>query len=572
MKHVLNFNSLSAGDARRFDSIVDDVKADYHDLVAQLRDAADNSIFWQVSNLLSRNNYISSLFYDLCCLAMVQQAEARHPLDLVIVKTQSQKKTLDRYFKARSRHTRVVSSATFRDSLKRVFKPVYDILRNFHWSLVYLGVKSAQRKRRIPRGIPITLVDTFFSAYIFKSGAFKERYYTGLTGFLTPEEQQRIFFVPNVITWRNLKRILRLSEQARENFLYPFDFLRVQDYLFALSAPVMIRRINLDNFRFRGINISYLLKSDFRYNIALRTSFRGILFYRFFRRLRQEGVTLRLVVDWFENHVVDKGFNKGKNEFFSTTPSIGYQGLIAAYKWNFHVQPTEAEARAGVLPQKMAVIGTGLTGVARQFYPGLDVIVAPGLRFSDLYKRDVKPADRFNSASPTLLVALPIWAEDSLDILKLLVQAAGVLEARHARVWIKPHPSLDYGAVLLGLGALPPCFSTVEGDFPALAASADLLVSTGSTVCMESIAYGIPVIVVGSRRHITKNIIPETIPKTIWELCHDRDELVAALARLCFDLDKPGRDALYKLATSVRADYFKPVTRKDVKALLGLGR
>lgn len=568
---TLDFRNLSPARARRLEDLVEEIRPEFHTLVDQIRARTDHSVFWQVNSLLSRNNYVCSVFYNLCCLALVLELEAQGKrLTRILVQDASLKQTLEGYYRSRSRPTQVICTLSFAVRVKQILKPGYDLLRNVHWSLVYLKARSLKRNRKIPRRVPITLMDTFFSAYIFKSGRFKERYYTGVSQFLTPAERGRIFFVPNVISWRHLSKILKLAEKADERFLYPFDFLRVRDYLAACLAPFIIRRIDLGQFRFRGIPVGRLLKSDFRTQIALRSSFRGILFYLFFRRLHQEEVRLHRVVDWFENQVVDKGFNLGKNQFYPDTPSIGYQGLIAAYKWNFHVQPIPSEARDKSLPQKVAVIGSGLAGFARQFYTDLEVVVAPGMRFSDIHKTRVKAPEYFHPEAPVILVALPIWEEDSVEILEMLVGIRHHLSSHNARVIIKPHPSLDFDRVKMRIPSWPNEFDIREGAFPDLIGAADLLISTGSTVCLESIAYGVPVIVLGSPRQITKNIIPTTISRRIWELCYDADELKAALDRLCFNLDGQDRNKLTQLAQKVRSDFFMPMDRKTIETFLGL--
>jgi len=566
MMTILDLNNLSIEQIQFLEQITDEIMEDYHDLIARIHERAGTGIYWQVNNLLSRNNYISRVFEDVCCLELVRRVGAGDNITTIIVKTPSQKKVLTRYFKGQNKQIQFHNS--LKSWLKTLVKPGYDFLRNIHWSLVYLMQKDNCRKKKIPRERPLTLIDTFFGSYIFKTGAFKERYYNGLLDHLTLEERKYIFFVPNVITWRNLKKIIRLSEKTRENFLYPFDFLEIRDYLYALAAPFFIKRIQLGDFVFRGMDIGPVLKADFRNKIALRSSFRGILFFQFFRRLKLEKIHLHLVIDWFENQVVDRGFNKGKNEFFPDTPSIGYQGLIAPYKWNFHVQPTEVEARAGVLPRQVAVIGSGLVDIAKKYYPGLDVTVAPGLRFSDIHKTRIKKTAQFNTKNPVILVALPIWVRDSLDILKILLEIQDVFALNKAVLLIKPHPSLDFKSVQSGLPLWPAMFAKTEGDFSRIITKADLLISTGSTVCMESIAYGIPVIVIGSRNGITKNIIPETVPKDIWALCHTGDEVSKALQRLCFGLSQGDRNKFSYQAQLIRESFFEPVSRAGVKQFL----
>ncbi|MCG8634098.1 MAG: hypothetical protein MI863_09740 [Desulfobacterales bacterium] len=572
MNKKLDLDNLSLDERILMEQVNDDIKQDFHRLMEAIHCRAGNSAFWGVNNLLSRNNYVSDLFYDLCCLELSRRLVEKGRAKTVIVRSSRQKKVLEQYFRRHRLRADIRSREGLVAFLKRAGKPVYDFLRNIQWTFVYLMQRDRSRMRKIPRDRKLILIDTFFSAYIFKSGEFKDRYYTGLIDFLTPEEQARVYFMPNVISWRRVDRMIRMGEAARENFIYPFDFLKFRDYLFAIFAPFIIKRIFLDDFRFRGMCIGPILKSDFKTNIALRSSFRGLLLYRFFKRLKKENIKLHMVVDWFENQVVDRGFNKGKNEFFPETPSIGYQGLIAAYKWNFYVQPIEPEAGSGCLPRKVAVIGEGLVSIAKKYYPGLDVIAVPGFRFAGIRKTGIKKTETFNTREPTVLVALPIWESDSLDIVGLLVQVLDLLSGRQVKVLVKPHPDLDFDMVRSGIPNWPEQFKVIEGDFADTIQRADLLISSGSTVCMESIAYGVPVIVVGSRTGVTKNVIPETISKKIWDLCYTEDDIRSALNRLCLNLKPEDAAAFSRLARQVRDDFFKPATRKGVEAMLMLDK
>ncbi|MBU3951155.1 MAG: hypothetical protein KJ658_03390, partial [Proteobacteria bacterium] len=192
----------------------------------------------------------------------------------------------------------------------------------------------------------------------------------------------------------------------------------------------------------------------------------------------------------------------------------------------------------------------------------------PGLRFSDIYKIGIKKAEHFNINSPLVLVALPIWVSDSLDILNLLKAILDLLIQNNARVLIKPHPSLDFYAVQSDFLDWPDMFTIIEDDFANIITEVDILISSGSTVCMESIAYGIPVIVIGSRNGITKNIIPGSVPKDIWELCHTGGELAEALQRLCFALNPGDRNRFSDQAQLIRKAFFEPVSRAKVKQML----
>ncbi|MBA3009100.1 MAG: hypothetical protein KKF12_00005, partial [Proteobacteria bacterium] len=158
----MDLNNLSIEHIQLLERIVDEIMEDYHDLIAQIHKRADTGIYWQVNNLLSRNNYISALFDDLCCLELVKRIDAHKNITTIIVKTPEQKKVLARYFKNQNKHINVRNGLKSR--FKTLLKPGYDFLRNIHWSLVYLQQKNTCRKKLIPRNRKITIIDTFFGA------------------------------------------------------------------------------------------------------------------------------------------------------------------------------------------------------------------------------------------------------------------------------------------------------------------------------------------------------------------------------------------------------------------------
>ncbi|MBA7556867.1 hypothetical protein ES705_49590 [subsurface metagenome] len=192
----------------------------------------------------------------------------------------------------------------------------------YRFSLMWMS-RDKRRKESIPIDHQITLIDTFFLSSMFKNGKYSDRYYNGLLEYLTDDEKRRIYFVPLILVKTGFKKIMRIAEKSDENFLFKEDYLKFGDYFFALVSPFRIRRINFSKFKFKGLNIGPILQSDFRRHIF--TSALSILNYRFFRRLKENKVKLRLVIDWFENQPIDHSFNKGIKDFYPETYSIGYQ-------------------------------------------------------------------------------------------------------------------------------------------------------------------------------------------------------------------------------------------------------
>jgi hypothetical protein len=94
------------------------------------------------------------------------------------------------------------------------------------------------------------------------------------------------------------------------------------------------------------------------------------------------------------------------------------------------------------------------------------------------------------------------------------------------------------------------------------------VVSNSSSTCVESLVYGIPVIIAGSKNGITQNPIPDSIPKCIWELCYSVDEFNLAIKRLLSTMDKNRVMKYNEIAKDIQKKYFEPVTKKGVMKFL----
>ena len=65
----------------------------------------------------------------------------------------------------------------------------------------------------------------------------------------------------------------------------------------------------------------------------------GLLYYRFSRRFSEKGIKVRLLIDWYENQVIDRGLIKGFHDFFKNVPVYGYQGYIISKNLHIYTQP-----------------------------------------------------------------------------------------------------------------------------------------------------------------------------------------------------------------------------------------
>ena len=285
------------------------------------------------------------------------------------------------------------------------------------------------------------------------------------------------------------------------------------------------------------------------------------------KRLKETGVKLRLVIDWFENQDIDRGWNAGFRRFFPKAETIGYQGFILSAHY-LCIYPTEVEKDSHIIPNKVAVVGSGLAQSARRFCSALDVCSAPAFRFQHVWrKRIYSPATN----KYTILVALHIMISPAVYILKLLASMANKM-ADNTRFWIKPHPTVSRSQIQGTFGSgWPEQFEFVGGDFNDCVEKSNLLISSASSACMETLAKGIPVIIIGNSYGLTQNPIPETITDDIWRLCYSPQEITDAIQ--FYQTRTPEKIKEHEeTGTRIREEYFEPVTKEGTREFLGIGR
>lgn len=541
-----------------------EIRPAFNELVCRLGAAHADAIDWWVTPVASRNIFACALFARCCRLLLaLRVAESGGPVSAIVVDSPGLAAALE---KALARRHPGVSVQVRRGApwwrVKLYAGMGYRLAAaGFHaFNQILFARIFAPAARLAPRA-PIILIDTFVYRDSFDRG-YRDRHYPGLLECLSEEERQRVFFLPAYYKIRNYPRLFRALRASRENFLVKEDFLRPGDYAHALAHPWRSLGFTVDKCDFEGIEVAPLVNESLYESFASSGTIEGLLRYRLAQRIRESGLPVALVVDWFENQEIDHGSNAGFRRFLPDTPIVGYQGFIVSRHY-LCMFPTREEMRLGLIPHRVAVMGSALTQGAREFCPGLEVSVAPAFRFAGLWRAG---KERIRSEQFRILVALPLMRQESAGMLDLMASAAGgfppVAAAAPWRIRVKAHPAR--------VQPLPRNFGCVDGDFDDLLDDCDVLVSSASSVCVQALAHGVPVIVLGSRHDVTLNPVPDEVERELWTVCYTAPELTAALSGYA------RRDAATiarhrALGAAWREKFFTPVTRETVRGFLMLG-
>ena len=551
-----------------------DIRQEFNALVEALSLKQVGNIDWIVGSLASRNKYYSPLFIRCCRLAFVKRlVDEGRGLRAVVLADRPLAGVLREYFR---QHGHDISVRCTEGLATRVWR----LLRPFRQYLIacgllglrYLGRSRAGRSRPLPSE-PVVLIDTFVlnnqsgDEGSIVAGAYKDRYYSGLSDQLSEDEKRLVFYLPTIVGFNNPLQAFKAIRGANVPFLIHDDYLTLRDYLTILGHPFRALMIDIPDVSFRGFKIRRVISQEKIRNCSDFINLLGLLYYRFAYRLAQRHVRVRLLIDWYENQVIDRGMIVGFHRFHPGTKIVGYQGYVIATGLHIYTHPNKTEQLGQAVPDVVAVTGKGLIEDIREFCADVRVDVAPGFRFRKLWRdRHLWPDPRVYS----VLVALPIDLGDSAHILRLLLSDPGLIEASGIRFSIKPHPMWSPDRIRrLVPGACFESLGFLTGDFHDCLETANLLITNASSVSLEALAKGVPVIIVAPESGILQNPIPEGIDRRLWAVCHSVAELASTIRRFQ-DSARDGAGDLEKGGEEIRRMYFEPVTRQSVARFLEL--
>ena len=567
MKLDLSFDGKMRPEvASLFNQIAVAIHIPFTELIDSISKQQAKSIDWWVSSPASRNTIVSPLFNYCCGIALLQElTRAKKPVSEIVTDSRAFKKIIEDYLAKEGVKTRVILARLHvKQRLKELVRPIYAIFGLFLKQLrLFFAAKLTRSLRKPLPSQPLILIDTF----VMPGYVEKDRYYPGVLDVLSEEEKQRVWFVPQLYGVRpwEYPLVLKRLRKAERNFLLKNDFVKLRDYWCIWRLLFRVRKLQIRPAFFQGMDMSSLVREELRGFQNISSSYEALLNYCFAKRLREAGIKLSLVIDWFENQNIDRGWNAGFRRFVPKVETIGYQGFIILPGY-LCMYPTKVEKDSRVIPHKVAVVGRELVQSARRFFSDLDVCIAPAFRFQHVWEeRKYLPDERIY----TILVALPFVISDAVYVLKLL--ACENDNGADIRFWIKPHPAKSEVQIKAAYReTLPERLEFVGGDFSNCVEKSNLLISSASCTCMETLTKGIPVIIIGNSYGLTQNPIPETITDDIWRLCYTPQEIADAIQ--FYKNRKPEKIKQHEEdGTRIREEYFEPVTKEGVREFLQIG-
>lgn len=560
---ILDLNSLSNNQLELLNKLSIKIKDDYNLLIEEIYSKSNKKIGWVVNSLLSRNPYLSDLFINILYVLFIKEMlDKNKNIVRVILIDDSIYKTLLRYLEDNEIDIEVIYKKKINKGIYRISK---SFINNIFYIFLFLFDKKIRSRDKKTFNNDIRLIDVFWDKKMFDNDNYNDKYYGRLLDFFTKKERQSIYYLPHIVEVNKLSFFRRKSKLMDINVIFKHDYLKISDYLFALIMPF---RLKFDKkIKFKGINIENLLVRDFRNNIFNTSSFYGLLNYRFVMRLKNHFPSnIKLFVNWFENQVIDRGLNKGFNEYFEDLNTKGLQGFVVSLDYNSYLCPTKLEMKQGVLPKKIYTCGKGLESSLKRFNEDLNIKTISALRFEHLWKRQ-STIDAKDKAENNILVILPFVYYESIKIITKIFEISRDYRLKNLMFRLKLHPDLNKAKLLSLIDPLPENIEFENRNIHDSFSRTILIVGNTSSACVEALAFGIPAIILGDRVGLTQNPIPLAIDKLIWRQVFGSEELLDAIIHFIF-IKKTERVKLNKHSDNIKLNYFEPMSKDTIREFL----
>lgn len=550
------------------DKAADQIRGEYFDFITNFRQNLGTDIDWDVLDFISRNTMVSPLYRHIVYLTLIEQKiNSAEGLQQICVDTSALGRVLKQYCCRKYpstivtivNHKRNLSQAGIR--IAKLFYSLWHHGRQFFWA----GATRRPFKEEVNHSL--TLIDTFILPDSFEDGSYTDRYYGDVLKYASDEEREKIRYVGNYYRIKDYKGMFRAMRKSYQGFLIKEDYLTISDYLFALGLPFRLIRKAPNRVFFRSFDVTPIIHEEIMESAFSRTAHTALLNYRFSRRMRERGIQLKHVVNWFENQGIDHGFNKGISENYPDVSTLGYIGFPLPDNY-LSVYPTTNEIEEKKIPKTIAVMGSGYVDAVRRYAPQLKVCVMPAFRYSWLWQ--LKPPEETESfiTRKAILIALPILVKESVRILKLVAKGLEDMPVETV-FYIKPHPACETKVLKKNFGECwPESFKLVSGSFHTWLSKTDFVISSASSTTLEPLIQGKPCIVVGGGNGLTLQFIPKAIPMDIWCICYSAEEITRAIMNYS-TVDSTRKKQWQVLGLSIREQYFEEVTRKKARNFLG---
>ena len=462
----------------------------YNNWIEKISKPFSSDIDWWVNVIGERNNLNSDLFHYFCILETLNELKKKKiKIETIKVNSAHLKKIiLKKNFLVRNIITEKLIKKDFLMILKIILYQIF----------VFILAKFYKKKVNSE----ISIIDYF----IVGNNLSTKRYYGELEDKI---KYENVFFVPTIVNTKILDLISLVKNiKYKKNFFLKESLIDISNFFQSITYFTRLKKFNKKYKNIFNYDLSEIVLDELQSLRNYNTIIISLNNYFFFKSLKRKNFKIKTSVNWFENTAVDKGWNFGLNKFFKNVNSYGYQGFTC-YKDFLCLDPVKHEVQYKLIPNKIIIIGKKYFKPKLEFYNKLKILQGYAFRFDYLTKQHLKKKN-------LILVCLNLDKKINTDIINTIKQSQFL---KNKKIIFKTHPALRINKK----DFINKNYIISKESFEYLIRRSKALITAGSSsIIIESICNGVPVIVPFKDYMTQFSLEMIDLPKKLYRVSEDK--------------------------------------------------
>ncbi len=512
---------LSLEHSKLLDNLIETCIDDFNNFneeFIKINDLIETDLFLSIS---SRDTSANKIFEYLSRLTLFKHLYNENSLPNEIITSNLElKKIIQNFLESKSVQNIKITCKRKNYYFFRIFKNIFISLYLFLNGLIFsriIGIKKIPSEE-------IVYVDTFMvKDSLNKKGIFIDRYYSGIEKHVSTSEIKKIFFFPTLVDLKSpldFYTIFKYSKRINFNFLFEESFISFADFFHAMHSSLNSFRKIKKIPKYKDLDVSTLIKKESYKDIFAPSYQKSFFKFILIKKLANNKVNIKGVVNWFENQTIDRALVMGFKKYYPGIKIKGYQSYFFP-KFDLHKNPTRIEIKRKTIPDEIHVISQDALEDRSKHFKDLNLKLAPGLRFEYINKISQK-----KSHEKVIFVPLSIDIRQCKQLIDFTKQGKENFLKDYSIVF-KHHPKFtknEFFKFLPEANDKRLFFSSESSD--KILSRSSMVISSASSLCVEAVAVGIPVAILANCNGFTKSPLREAKENDIWCTFYSKEDFL----------------------------------------------
>lgn len=476
----------------------------YIELLGRIGDRLD-SLTWDISRVAEKND--SRLFLNCCHLSIAIGEIERKEFPILIV--------IEDHSLCESIGDEVVKRKLGR--VKKLYsRSVLERIRNGRAARTYQYLKTAvgflkrtlRQKTLANKNLTVNKDVMFCDNSIFlhtftndscfhPDGEFREKYF-GRLNSLIRQWGKDLVVIPNInFCGIEFVDILEWCAKSKGHFIFIVQFITLLDILKAIFLPLKIAYLKIGKCIIEDKDMTRLFRKQLSDECRSPFNMEGYMYYCFIKNIAKDNLKIDFFVDVYEGHILERAIRRGIKDFMPHCRTVCFAHAAFCSNQLSYSPPKETNSSC-LLPSIIFCTGKGYRDVlVNEGVPRNILKISGGFRYERIIERlysenDIKIVKKSSDRKAKIILALSLSIEDATE---LFIKGVTAFKDTAFNVVVCRHPMMSEEYLLSLVGTSLPsnfCFSKKATDQEIM--DCDLILCTATTVSIEGIALGIPVI------------------------------------------------------------------------------